>query len=71
MFEKKDPYPGLIKLLDSNDNNIILYSMKAIGSLLGGGIESTEDFMPHPHLNEIEGCKGVEKIFNIFKKSNN
>ncbi|KAA6389014.1 MAG: putative aurora kinase, partial [Streblomastix strix] len=42
IFAKKNPYPGLIRLLQHQNDKVVLIAIKCIGSILIGSIDETE-----------------------------
>ncbi|KAA6387839.1 MAG: hypothetical protein EZS28_016632, partial [Streblomastix strix] len=66
LFEKKNPYPGLLRLLDHKNSDVVLRAITTIGSILNGGIGSTNDEEQNPHFQSVEECGGIQKLFSLF-----
>ncbi|KAA6401905.1 MAG: hypothetical protein EZS28_002572, partial [Streblomastix strix] len=71
LLYSKNPYPYLLHLLDHSENDIILMSIKTISNILFAGQDSSQLSSEHPHFQTIQQCKGIEKLFSIFKRINN
>ncbi|KAA6329586.1 MAG: hypothetical protein EZS28_053591 [Streblomastix strix] len=67
VFNNKNPYPGLFRLIDHKDNQIVLLSLQSICSLLKGGLDTTEAIEQHPHYNIIDRCNGIKILYKLFK----
>ncbi|KAA6388829.1 MAG: hypothetical protein EZS28_015645 [Streblomastix strix] len=71
LIKKKDPFPGLIRLLDHSNDQIVQSSIISIINILifrGNGSDKNQ---PHPCFQAVEQCGGVDKIFELFKKNLN
>ncbi|KAA6367672.1 MAG: hypothetical protein EZS28_036801, partial [Streblomastix strix] len=67
VFNNKNPYPGLFRLIDHKDNQIVLLTLQSICSLLKGGLDTTEVTEQHPHYNIIDRCNGIKILYKLFK----
>ncbi|KAA6353950.1 MAG: hypothetical protein EZS28_050523, partial [Streblomastix strix] len=67
LYEKKNPYPALFRLLDHQNSDVVLHATITIGSILQGGIGSTKETELNPHFQSVEGCGGIQKIFSLFQ----
>ncbi|KAA6394930.1 MAG: hypothetical protein EZS28_009542 [Streblomastix strix] len=67
VFNNKNPYPGLFRLIEIKDNQIILLSLQSICSLLKGGLDTTEAIELHPHYDTIDRCNGIKILYKLFK----
>ncbi|KAA6367327.1 MAG: hypothetical protein EZS28_037146, partial [Streblomastix strix] len=67
LYEKKNPYPALFRLLDHQNSDVVLHAITTIGSLLNGGIGTTNDEEQNPHFQSVEECGGIQKLFSLFQ----
>ncbi|KAA6387005.1 MAG: hypothetical protein EZS28_017468 [Streblomastix strix] len=67
VFNNKNPYPGLFRLIQHKDNQIVLLSLQSICSLLKGGLDTTEVNVQHPHYNIIDSSNGIKILHKLFK----
>ncbi|KAA6384626.1 MAG: putative NEK protein kinase, partial [Streblomastix strix] len=67
LYEKKNPYPGLFRLLDHNSSDVVLHAIKTIVSILNGGLGTTNDEEQNPHFQSVEECGGIQKLFSLFQ----
>ncbi|KAA6379386.1 MAG: hypothetical protein EZS28_025088 [Streblomastix strix] len=65
----KNPYPGLIRLLEHPDNLIVGDAIASILFIIQAGSITTPDNDPHPHYNSILACDGINQIFALFQKN--
>ncbi|KAA6312341.1 MAG: hypothetical protein EZS28_055942, partial [Streblomastix strix] len=64
--EKYDPFPGLIRLLELKDNEMLRVVIKIIGSIINGGIKDNNS--EHPYFESIISVNGGNKIFSLFQR---
>ncbi|KAA6393425.1 MAG: hypothetical protein EZS28_011048 [Streblomastix strix] len=64
-----NPYPGLIRLLDHSDENVVSDAISSIYNLLQCGTDTTPSDLLHPHFEKISAA-GIEKLLELFQKSN-
>ncbi|KAA6373134.1 MAG: hypothetical protein EZS28_031339, partial [Streblomastix strix] len=69
IYKRKNPYPGLFRLLDHKNSDVVLHEITTIVSILNGGIGSTNDEEQNPHFQSVEECGGIQKLFTLFKKT--
>ncbi|KAA6330038.1 MAG: hypothetical protein EZS28_053545, partial [Streblomastix strix] len=69
LYERKNPYPGLFRLLDHQDSDVVLHALKTIGSIIYGGVGTTQINEQHPHFSKVADCDGIQKLFSIFQKA--
>ncbi|KAA6397371.1 MAG: hypothetical protein EZS28_007104 [Streblomastix strix] len=67
LYEKKNPYPALFRLLDHQNTDVVLHTITTIGSILQGGIGTTKESEQNPHFQSVEECGGKQKIFSLFQ----
>ncbi|KAA6390809.1 MAG: hypothetical protein EZS28_013663 [Streblomastix strix] len=63
------PYPGLIRLLEHQDDYVASDSISTIYNILDAFAKTTSDTEPHPHYESIQQFDGVNKIFALFHKN--
>ncbi|KAA6364344.1 MAG: hypothetical protein EZS28_040129, partial [Streblomastix strix] len=68
LLYSKKPYPGLIRLLEHQDSEIVDHAVVTIYNILVSGI-STNDTKPSTHFDDIQACDGIDKIFDLFKNN--
>ncbi|KAA6400719.1 MAG: hypothetical protein EZS28_003749 [Streblomastix strix] len=66
---EKNPYPGLIRLLEHPDDDIASDAIDSIFNILEVGSITTPDANPHPHYDSLQACDGIKKIFALFQKN--
>ncbi|KAA6374169.1 MAG: hypothetical protein EZS28_030304, partial [Streblomastix strix] len=71
LIKKKDPFPGLIRLLDHSNDQIVSYSITSIDNIFIDMGKGSDQNQPHPCFQTVEQCGGVEKIFTLFKMNLN
>ncbi|KAA6349519.1 MAG: hypothetical protein EZS28_051930, partial [Streblomastix strix] len=64
----KNPYPGLIHLLEHSDIDIENDAITSILFLLQAGSDTTPDTEIHPHYESIQAFDGIKKLFALFQK---
>ncbi|KAA6394302.1 MAG: hypothetical protein EZS28_010173 [Streblomastix strix] len=67
----KNPFPGLLRLLEHSDVDIVNDGICSIYNILNAGLNTTPVDSLHPHYDEMLKYGGIEKIFNLFKKNLN
>ncbi|KAA6398987.1 MAG: hypothetical protein EZS28_005486 [Streblomastix strix] len=70
LFSKKNPFPGLIRMLGHKNNKVVCSSISSIGSIINGNIGKIQASQPHPLFESIESCDGINKIFSLFQHTN-
>ncbi|KAA6354420.1 MAG: hypothetical protein EZS28_050053, partial [Streblomastix strix] len=65
----KNPYPGLIRLLEHPDEQVVSDAIIQVFFLLQTGSNTSPDKKPHPHYESIQACDGINKIFALFQKN--
>ncbi|KAA6360661.1 MAG: hypothetical protein EZS28_043812 [Streblomastix strix] len=68
---QKNPFPGLLRLLDHTNINVLGYAIAAINNILDAGACTTPMNQPHPHFESINTLGGVEKVFSLFRRNAN
>ncbi|KAA6390277.1 MAG: putative NEK/NEK2 protein kinase, partial [Streblomastix strix] len=71
LIYNKQPYPGLVHLLERTDGKIAGDAIISIFLLLETGSNTTPDTKLHPQFETIQECDGVYKIFALFQKNVN
>lgn len=61
MLYTKKPFPGLLRLL--NYNVTANDAITSIFNILAAGSNSSLKTEKHPHLEDMQKCGGIEKIF--------
>ncbi|KAA6355404.1 MAG: hypothetical protein EZS28_049069, partial [Streblomastix strix] len=69
IYIKKNPYPGLFRLLEHIQFEIVLLAIRSIGSMLLCGLNGFKDSEPNLHFESIESINGIKKFFSLFKKT--
>ncbi|KAA6395796.1 MAG: hypothetical protein EZS28_008676 [Streblomastix strix] len=69
LIYNKEPYPGLIRLLEHTDVGIASDAIASIFNIQLSGSSTTPDANPHPHYDSILACDGIKKIFALFQKN--
>ncbi|KAA6371343.1 MAG: hypothetical protein EZS28_033130, partial [Streblomastix strix] len=67
LYAIKNPFPGLFRLLDSRNSEVILLAIKSIASMINGGISKLKTADPHPYFDNVSRLNGINKIFSIFR----
>ncbi|KAA6375337.1 MAG: hypothetical protein EZS28_029137 [Streblomastix strix] len=67
IYEKYDPFPGLIRLLELKDNEMLRVVIKIICSMINGGIKDNNS--EHPYFESIISIDGENKIFSLFQRA--
>ncbi|KAA6378958.1 MAG: hypothetical protein EZS28_025515, partial [Streblomastix strix] len=65
------PFFGLIRLLNHPNSQIVDDAISSIFHIIIAGASSTAISDKHPHFDEIQQYKGVENIYELFKKNLN
>ncbi|KAA6392172.1 MAG: hypothetical protein EZS28_012300 [Streblomastix strix] len=71
LIKKKDPFPGLLRLLDHLNDQIVQSSILSIMNILIYRSNGTDQNQPHPCFQAVEQLGGVEKIIQLFRKNLN
>ncbi|KAA6375151.1 MAG: hypothetical protein EZS28_029323 [Streblomastix strix] len=71
MLYTKKPFPGLLRLLESQDILIAGDSITSIFNIIAAGANTTPKTEQHPHFEAMKQCGGVIKIFELFQKNEN
>ncbi|KAA6404324.1 MAG: hypothetical protein EZS28_000142 [Streblomastix strix] len=71
MIFEKQPFPGLIRLLNHSNIDIVSDSLNSIMNIVLAGTETTIETNVHPYFNEVNGCNGIEAIYSIFQQNIN
>ncbi|KAA6388008.1 MAG: hypothetical protein EZS28_016465 [Streblomastix strix] len=71
IYTKKNPYPGFIRLLQHQDEEVVLSSFKSIENMLEGCINKIEGSQIHPHYQQFVDCNGIQKLFSFFQQTSN
>ncbi|KAA6388522.1 MAG: hypothetical protein EZS28_015950 [Streblomastix strix] len=66
---QKNPFPGLLRLFDHTDIDVLGDAISAINNILLAGVNITPMNQPHPHFESINTLGGVEKIFSLFRRN--
>ncbi|KAA6398122.1 MAG: hypothetical protein EZS28_006351 [Streblomastix strix] len=69
IYQKKNPYSSLLRILQHQNNEIVLSSIYSICSLLRGGLYTTQQGLPHPHFEIINQIDGINKIFSLINNN--
>ncbi|KAA6389219.1 MAG: hypothetical protein EZS28_015251 [Streblomastix strix] len=69
IYKRKNSYPGLLRLLDHKNSDMVLHDITTIVSILNGGIGSTKETEQNPHFQSVEECGGIQKLFTLFQKT--
>ncbi|KAA6379905.1 MAG: hypothetical protein EZS28_024569 [Streblomastix strix] len=69
LIYNKNPYPGLIRLLDHSDDLILGDVVASIFHILQAGSDTTPETEPHPHYEIIQEYDGINKIIALFQKN--
>ncbi|KAA6387737.1 MAG: hypothetical protein EZS28_016736 [Streblomastix strix] len=67
IYRKRDPFPGLIRLLELQNIEMLRATIKTIGSMINGGIEDKNS--EHPYFESIISINGGNKIFSLFQRA--
>jgi hypothetical protein len=59
----KNPFPGLLRLLEHTDRFVVDDGIFSIYNILLSGTYTTPDNSPHPHYEAMLKYGGIEKIF--------
>ncbi|KAA6363671.1 MAG: hypothetical protein EZS28_040802, partial [Streblomastix strix] len=69
VYIKKSPYPGLFRILEHNDIEVVRLSIRSIGSMLICGLIGVQGAEPNLHYESIDSFNGIKKLFSLFKKT--
>ncbi|KAA6389835.1 MAG: putative NEK/NEK2 protein kinase, partial [Streblomastix strix] len=69
LIYSKNPYPGLIRLLEHENIDIVDDTIGLILLILWDGAKQTQVIEPHPHYETIQACDGVNKIYSLFQRN--
>ncbi|KAA6357999.1 MAG: hypothetical protein EZS28_046474 [Streblomastix strix] len=69
IYIKKNPYPGLFRLFDHQENEVVRLAIRSIASILLCGLLDIIDSEPNLHFESIESFNGINKLFSLFKKT--
>ncbi|KAA6378573.1 MAG: hypothetical protein EZS28_025899 [Streblomastix strix] len=69
IYSRKNPYPGLFRLLEHKDNEVVYHSLHSIASMLYLGTDEIKDSEQNLHFESIESFNGINKLFSLFKKT--
>ncbi|KAA6314393.1 MAG: hypothetical protein EZS28_055591, partial [Streblomastix strix] len=69
IYMKKNPYPGLIRLLEHKDKQVFTYANQLISIFLMDGLYATQTSIPHPQYEQFDANNGIKKVSTLFKKS--
>ncbi|KAA6329531.1 MAG: hypothetical protein EZS28_053599, partial [Streblomastix strix] len=64
----KNPFPGLIRLFDHSDHQVVHDAIASIHNIILGATKTTPETTIHPHFANIQSCGGIEKIFSLFQR---
>ncbi|KAA6396750.1 MAG: hypothetical protein EZS28_007722 [Streblomastix strix] len=64
-----NPYPGLLRLLDHTNSEIVFDAIASINNILTDGFNSKTQTLPHPHFELMNEIKGIEKIYALFRRN--
>ncbi|KAA6371361.1 MAG: hypothetical protein EZS28_033112 [Streblomastix strix] len=64
---KANPYPGLLKLLKHQNQEVISDSITSIINILSIKSNSSSITQTHPQFDQISECGGIEKIFSVLQ----
>ncbi|KAA6374695.1 MAG: hypothetical protein EZS28_029779, partial [Streblomastix strix] len=65
----KQPFPGLIRLLAHENNEVVDLALSAIMIILETGSKTSPQLQQHPYYEAINACRGHEKLFTLFKRT--
>ncbi|KAA6394683.1 MAG: hypothetical protein EZS28_009794, partial [Streblomastix strix] len=68
---QKNPYPGLLRLLDHTDILVAGDAIAAINNILIGGSNTSPITQTHPHFESMNEIGGIEKIYALFRRNVN
>ncbi|KAA6390335.1 MAG: hypothetical protein EZS28_014139 [Streblomastix strix] len=71
IYRKKNPYPGFIRLLQHQDDKVVLCSLQCIGNILDGCVDSKVQIKTHPHYQQLVDFEGIQKLFSFFQQTSN
>ncbi|KAA6394414.1 MAG: hypothetical protein EZS28_010056 [Streblomastix strix] len=71
LFQKKDPFPGLLRLIDHSDFQISYESIGIIYNIIIHRANGSDQDQQHPFLQAVEACDGIRRIFGCYKRYNN
>ncbi|KAA6393975.1 MAG: hypothetical protein EZS28_010502 [Streblomastix strix] len=69
-FFDKSCYPSLIRVLESEDVEVVSDIITSILNIVIAGFNSKDATTQHPHLASVESCDGIQKLFQLFQKDN-
>ncbi|KAA6383638.1 MAG: hypothetical protein EZS28_020833, partial [Streblomastix strix] len=68
IYEKK-PFEGLTKLLTHQNEQIVSDALNSYLNIIIAGSKTSNEQLPHPYLNEIIQCGGIQAINSIFQNT--
>ncbi|KAA6385992.1 MAG: hypothetical protein EZS28_018481, partial [Streblomastix strix] len=71
LIYSKNPYYGLIRLLEHTDVEIASDAIGSIFNIIKAGSNTIPYTEPHPHYDSIQALDGINKIFSLFQKNGN
>ncbi|KAA6364430.1 MAG: hypothetical protein EZS28_040043, partial [Streblomastix strix] len=69
IYLKKNPYPGLFRLLDHDDIEVVHLAIRSIASLLVCGLNGILNTEVNQHFEAVVACDGINKTFSLFKQT--
>ncbi|KAA6321374.1 MAG: hypothetical protein EZS28_054564, partial [Streblomastix strix] len=69
LLYSKKPYPYLLRLLNHQDNQVLLYTINLIVYILVSGSNTTSFSSLHPHFDQMSRYGGIEKLYSLFKRT--
>ncbi|KAA6384299.1 MAG: putative serine/threonine-protein kinase Nek3 [Streblomastix strix] len=69
MICEKKPFPGLLRLFDHPDDDIVSQSISSIKNIVASGQNTTSDTSVHPHYDTLNQCGGITKIYQLFQRN--
>ncbi|KAA6361424.1 MAG: hypothetical protein EZS28_043048, partial [Streblomastix strix] len=66
---EKQPYPGLMRLFDHQNQLIVDDAVASVFNIVCGGSSSVPETAAHPHYQSMVECEGIKKLYNLFQRS--
>ncbi|KAA6379673.1 MAG: hypothetical protein EZS28_024799, partial [Streblomastix strix] len=66
LFAERNPFPGIIRLLDHQDEEVRETALLLILEIQKIGIDKTNMNKPCPYFDAIQACGGIDKFFKLF-----